>query len=141
MTNARTRLMKLLAEFGRMTGATLPPAMSSEAPTRVLAEWDGVAFELRHGGGDDDDALLVRCRLGALQEATATSAMERLLEIQAELTRDERALLSLDPATGEACVTQALSLESATAGELGSTLDVMKQRASEWKATQFLNLA
>jgi hypothetical protein len=140
MTNARARLSRLLAEFGRMTGAVLPSAMSIEAPTRLVAEWNGVTFELRHGG-DDDDALLVRCRLGALQEATAIPAMKRLLEIQAELTRDERALLSLDPITGEACVTQALSLESATTDELGSTLHVMMQRAGEWKAAQFLNLA
>jgi len=125
--------------MGRITGS-LPPAPSTDEPTFLLAHWDDVAFELRHGGGDDDDALLVRCRLGALHEATATAAMKRLLEIQAELTRDDCALVSLDPDTGEACVTQALSLETATAEGLASALLVMKQRAGEWKVSQFLDL-
>jgi hypothetical protein len=140
MTHSRDRLAQLFADIGRITGTAQPPGLSHEGPTLLLAEWGDVAFELRHSGDDDDDALLVRCRLGALPEARAIAAMKRLLEIQAELTRDDRALLSLDPNTGEACVTQALSLQTATADELASTLAAMKDRADEWKVSQFLDM-
>jgi hypothetical protein len=137
MKNARLKLEQLFADFAQVTGVESPEAPAEDSPARFSAEWDGTHFEFRHDGADDD-SLLVRCRLGNLPQATALEAMKRLLEIQAGLTRDERALLSLDPETDEACLTQAMSLERTGAPELVSALAVMKERAEEWRLCQFI---
>jgi len=138
MKNCRAKLIDLLGDHARSTESAPPADLPAEGPLLLVAEWKRADFEIRHGGAEADD-LLVRCRLGALPASTSVPAMRRLLEIQADLTRDARALLSLDPLTNEACLTQALSLETATPDEFAFTLHAMSQRAEEWRASQFLS--
>lgn len=136
---SRQRLRALLSEYQVLMGYAAPAAIPETGPVAFGGRWGDLAFELHHALHTSPQALRIRCMLGPLPDRAAEAVMRRLLELQRMLTPATTGVLSMDPASGEICLTRALMLENAHAASLLDALRAMRLWAINWRATYFLD--
>lgn len=135
----REKFCNLLAEYQSSQGYELNGDIPQQGTIAFSGNWDGIAFELLHSTFKSSQNMLVRCRLGALPQQDREQAVKLLFKFQRIVTPEAMAVVSLDPNSGEACVTQAVSLDKASKAGLLEVMENLREWAIDWRSSRFLH--
>jgi hypothetical protein len=137
----RQLFAQLVAGHNRALGAAPPVQTMNAVEVRVSAACEGVEFTLEHSLERCPEVMRMACRLGPLPSGSSgcRRALVRLLEIQHAIAM-RNAMLSVDPAGGEAYHTVALPLARTDIQDLNRSMLLAHARALEWRDTRFLNI-